>query len=797
MTWETSTSSGGADVSAAADEFSPSALILHSVSSMMKRMASETGESSTTASLENIGNTPPLIMVEKAVQLLWDGINITNNVTNNSTNGTLTETQPIDAFFSVSLGLTIVLGIIFSYSILRYYAKNSSLSWFLYIPLLLTYTLLFTAVGMVCFDLAAARSVDRTSAKTDANRALEITWRVIYWTCFGLAQVILPLFKGYPFTGEFTALFKLLRSIVMNLLTISVMILIGLGGLGGFLIYIAIVDDIKNVTFNMLMGLALSLSNIVGLALLITLLGYGIVILPRSLWEISNDERQLRLYEFKSVGLLETLTDTEDELIELISICTYLDKHVDQSHKQRKNVDRMMKTVNEAMENHPQLKKARLRDRFEPGKLPDIDKLSRWKLVSIHGDLINTILEFDIHQYQWKYLQIRAFVLQDIIDSKHNGLRKIDSPFLQRRFTWWQKIIEKPEWIYYKYLRPWFLKLLVLLYIPCAFILLWCEFTPLFKNVTTVRLSVLELLIESIHDRFITQFVALFILLMILVTIMVALFNVRVMQYFRIIPHHTDSYTLFYTAQLLCRVIPSMMYNFLQLIGVTKNDGVAYFNIYGELRLDGLRIFGAIGGFVVDYLPLGIILVAFVALFRILERLGTLINIERFKYNGGDKITDDRVLEGKEILQRARERKVKHLQRAREEHGSKYFSISTFFDKLDEHDSGKKGHSKKAFYGQQQQQDYDDDSNDIEISGDIKFGDKIVDDVNMEDFNAHHYQSPEMNRNSKKSSANKSYTKFEEEDEDVQEKPMSHSYKSTREEYKNKWKKSKNFESVL
>lgn len=579
---------------------------------------------------------------------------LTSNFTNNDTNGTSTEQQPIDVFFSVSLGVTLVLGFIFSYSILRYYTKGSPLSWFLYVPLMMTYTLLFTAVSLVCLDLAAARSVDTTSGvKTDANRALEITWRVIYWTCQALAQIFLPLCKGYNFTGEFKGPFKLLRSLYNNLINISIMLGIGIAGLSGFLIYISIVDSIKNVTFNMLLGLALSLANMVGLALLVTLLGYGVVALPRTWWEISNDQRQLRLYEFKSVGLLEDLGDKEDYLVELISVCKVLESKVSEGHKQRKNVERMMKTVDKVMEDHPQLKSVRLKDRFEKGLLPDVETLTRWKVVDLHKDLCNAILDFSAYQYIWKRTQIDAFVLQDIIDSKTSSERKVESPFI-KRWKFWQKIIEKPEWVYYKFIRPWFIKLLVILYIPFVLILFWCEFTPLFNNVTTVKLSVLEMLITSIGDRFVVQFVALGILLLILATIMFTLFNVRIMEFYHLIPHHTDSYTLFYTAQLLCRVIPSMMFNFLQLIGVTKNDGVAYFNIYGELRLDGLKIFGVIGGFIVDYLPLGMILVAFVTLFRILERIGTLFNIERFKYDSSGKVTDERVLEGREILLRAR-----------------------------------------------------------------------------------------------------------------------------------------------
>ncbi|KAG2386550.1 hypothetical protein C9374_002294 [Naegleria lovaniensis] len=616
---------------------------------------------------------------------------LSNQTNNNNTNGTLPSIQhSMDAFFFVSLAFTLVIGTILSILILRFYTKSNPFPWFLYIPLLITYLMLFTAVSLVCIDLASAISSGKLNKKQLADPALVVLWRFIYWSLQILSWILLPVFQSYLYTGEFLAIFRWLRAILDNIITYSVMLLVGGIALGGFCLYIAIsnLQDPQHaqiISLDLIAGLGLSLSNIYGLVLLVGFIGYGLVGLPRSILDMSNDERQLRLYEFKTPTIVEELEDLEDELLEYLSICKVLDRKVESHHKQRKNLDRIMKTVQQVTDNHPQLLKKARQSTLREGDLnlipSNIEELSRSQCVKIHRLLQKAIREFSSKQYQWKHLQRKAFILQDIIESKSNHSEKrIVSVFRSPRPKFLQKILEKPEWIYRTYLRSFFLKLLVLLFIPFGLILMWCEFTPLFKNIHAtkhLRLSILELIIMSMKDRFAIQFVSLGILSLILAILLFAMYRVRILYIFQMVPHHTDAYTLFYTCIFLCRAIPSMCFNFLQMVGVDPDDGVAYYTIYGALRLDGLRIFGVLGGFIVDYFPILIIVVAFITLFKLIERCGTLCNIQRFNYTSST-INDETVLEGREILQRARKRKMRQLQNVAVE------KISTSFDKLEE-----------------------------------------------------------------------------------------------------------------
>lgn len=156
------------------------------------------------------------------------------------------------------------------------------------------------------------------------------------------------------------------------------------------------------------------------------------------------------------------------------------------------------------------------------------------------------IREFSSKQYQWKHLQRKAFILQDIIESKSNHKEKrIVSVFRSPRPKFLQTILEKPEWIYRTYLRSFVLKLIVTLFIPFGLILMWCEFTPLFKNIHAtkhLKLSILELIIMSMKDRFAIQFVSLGILSLILAVLLFAMYRVRILYIFQMVPHHTGKW---------------------------------------------------------------------------------------------------------------------------------------------------------------------------------------------------------------------------------------------------------------
>jgi hypothetical protein len=98
--------------------------------------------------------------------------------------------------------------------------------------------------------------------------------------------VILPIIQEFEMAGEFTFRAKLKTAIYRH-----VRVFIALGAIGSvLLIYLIIRGTLK---INHLPALAMALSNCWGLFLIISLLGYGLVAIPRILWYKGDVEKWL------------------------------------------------------------------------------------------------------------------------------------------------------------------------------------------------------------------------------------------------------------------------------------------------------------------------------------------------------------------------------------------------------------------------------------------------------------------------------------------------------------------------
>ena len=114
--------------------------------------------------------------------------------------------------------------------------------------------------------------------------------------------------------------------------------------------------------------------------------------------------------------------------------------------------------------------------------------------MKLHKELIQAITELKRGEYQFEYLQDKAFELQDIMRSMdiHNNnnnnnsngnvssvQKRIKSPFRKQRAPWLAKLIDYPEWIFYRYFRHIAYRVASVLMCVFALLVVYSEFTPL------------------------------------------------------------------------------------------------------------------------------------------------------------------------------------------------------------------------------------------------------------------------------------------------------------------------------
>jgi hypothetical protein len=577
----------------------------------------------------------------------------------------------VDLVIIFSIPIYVVVAAIIIVLILRYYTRKNKLPWMAYITLFLTYWILFTALALIAVDLSSGLYANSVSNGASSNPPVYLIyfWQFMYWSIQVLAWIGVPLWQSYT-NGEFTVIRRLLRAALENALLYTAMAIVGLIALGVLVLSIFIHNHNLptggtriEITWKMLLGIGQSLSNIYGLLMLISLMGYGVVDLPRYLWQHAHKQRTLKFYEFQAVDLDEACNNSEAEMKEQLSRLLAVEQYLKDDDNLIKYVNQMKKTCQKELNSYPQLEAAHMeREELETFK-------KRRNLVKLHKSIIDTCGQFARNMYQYKYLQESYNFLQDVQACMNSKERRIKSLFRRPRVKWLSSLIDYPEWLYYRYFRILLYRLASIFIILFALVIIYSEFTPFILSMqiyiskdpnAAKDVSVLSLLVRWLAtSRIILQIVSMCIISLMALVTLFALFRIEIYSLYKLVPHYSDAYSILYTAVFLCRIVPTLCYNFLQVTGVTEKDGVAYYAVMGVLRVDGLgQLFKTTGAFEViaggftNYFPMVMILISALTLFRVVDLIARILGVKRFKFN--PKVDDATILEGRGMLQSLR-----------------------------------------------------------------------------------------------------------------------------------------------
>jgi hypothetical protein len=307
---------------------------------------------------------------------------------------------------------------------------------------------------------------------------LIICWNIVYWGIQVLAWLVIPICATYTYTGEFSFIRRVFAAALENIILYGAMAVAGVVVLGGYLLFI-VIHNARNptskiyVTAEMILGVGQSLSNAYGLLLLVSFMGYGVVDLPRYLWQQANKERTMRLYEFEAARLEETRDEKEIALKEALSQVKSVDAAVPQSSVLRQYIDQIMKTCEKELNTFHHVRTHAISDQ-------ELSDMKRKHMVKLHKEVIAAINDRHRVEYQFKYLQDRAFIMQDIMKSMESSSKRIRSPFRRQRNATVAKLIDYPEWIFFKYFRHIVFRIAAVLMVFFGIIVVYSEFTPLF-----------------------------------------------------------------------------------------------------------------------------------------------------------------------------------------------------------------------------------------------------------------------------------------------------------------------------
>ncbi|KAK9730741.1 LMBR1-like membrane protein [Popillia japonica] len=235
-------------------------------------------------------------------------------------------------------------------------------------------------------------------------------WRTVYWSMQFLTWLVMPMMQSYIKAGDFTIKGKLKSALIDNAIYYGSYLFI----CGILLIYLALKPGI-DLDWPKLKAIASSASNTWGLFLLVLLLGYALVEVPRRLWNNSNYSYVLNHAYFKAAKLSSDKAEAEESVDDVLESLQAMSLAVKSSHPLHPNLETILQKI-------PVELKERMNRRFLPEDTPT-DCPSEKAFIRIHKQVIKALQVLQRTETQWNLLVERIFFLEDIMKNLNSRER--------------------------------------------------------------------------------------------------------------------------------------------------------------------------------------------------------------------------------------------------------------------------------------------------------------------------------------------------------------------------------------
>nr|XP_040052232.1 G-protein coupled receptor-associated protein LMBRD2B-like [Gasterosteus aculeatus aculeatus] len=474
---------------------------------------------------------------------------------------------------------------------------------------------------------------------------LPVFWRVVYWTSQFLTWLLLPFMQSYARSGAFSRVGKIKTALIENAIYYGTYLLIFIS----LLVYVAAHPQWK-FTWTELQTIGITAANTWGLFLLVLLLGYGLVEIPRSYWLASSHGYLLAKTYFKAAKVATEKVAAEENLADVMEEVAGVHESVRYNHCLRKCVDTIITKC-------PSEYKEELGRTVESSGGEQNVPPTKRGLIKLHKKVISAVQSHGQTQVQWSILLEEAFHLEDVAKSQSSPIRQfIHSSPSERHASWIHRFIYTPtvEWYWECVLRQGFYRLLAVLLCLLSAAVVWSECTFFTTHPVLSLFAVFVQMAEKKHNYICIEMVCFVSILFLCVCVYSTVFRIRVFNYYYLVPHHqTDAYSLQFSGMLFCRLTPPLCLNFLGLIhmdsAISHQDRIqtSYTSIMGSMRV----LYFISDGFYIYY-PMLVLLLCFATFYSLGSRCLNLLGFHQ--YITDDHLTADLVDEGRELIRRER-----------------------------------------------------------------------------------------------------------------------------------------------
>ncbi|KAJ1362628.1 hypothetical protein KIN20_022247 [Parelaphostrongylus tenuis] len=458
--------------------------------------------------------------------------------------------------------------------------------------------------------------------------------------------------QSFVNAGDFTVSGKMRAALFHNAVYYGIYMLV----FAVLLIYAIIKGVVINAEH--LKVILVSASNTWGLFLLVVLLGYGFVELPRGLWNMGNRNYLLSKTYFNIDKLFSDKNEAEEGVKDAYREARTVLNILKNEHGAREKAQMIISRFPEEVVD--ELFPARNAMDFSSLNASDIRSVNSDKyLIRLHKRVISAVQNHHRTTAHWRSLVDNALYLENIAQAELSGHLERSSSFVPEKVRYfWLVLAQRP------------LCKLVSVLLMCMSVLILiseCTFFIVTPTLTPAGIIV-HYTAKEFHYNY-TQIVAMAIICYLCSCVYFTVFRLKIYQYYHLDPNrHTDANSLLFSAMLLCRLTSPLCLNFLGMIHLDSHITMAKgFGVETQFtKLMGhLDVIPILAKGINIYLPICILIFCAATYFRI----GTycLHNLGFDQFVVSDEFTQEMVSSGQALVQLERNSFNRQKERLRRE----------------------------------------------------------------------------------------------------------------------------------
>ncbi|KAG5670335.1 hypothetical protein PVAND_000609 [Polypedilum vanderplanki] len=467
-------------------------------------------------------------------------------------------------------------------------------------------------------------------------------WRIIYWSSQFLTWIILPLMQSYLKAGDFNFRGKLRSALIDNAIYYGTYLFI----CGVLLIYIALKPGVY-LDWPKLKAIASSASNTWGLFLLVLLLGYALVEVPRSLFNNSKAGFTLQHAYFKLSKLSSDKAEAEENCEDVLESLQSLSLIVPLNHELRPCVEEILRKVpSELME--------KAKRSVRSGESGANSVPSEKALIRLHRQVIKSLQVLQRTEALWNVQVEKILYLEDV------EMNFLSSPPFRHELSSKRNCHPTFQWYWECVIKSPFLKVLAATTAIMSIMVVWSELTFFSSSpVLSIFARILNIARQS-YDFVTIEIFSMATLCYLCYCAYSTIFRIKFLNLYYLAPHHqTNEHSLIFSGMLLCRLTPPMCLNFLGLMHMDSHiirqriQETYYTQIMGHMDVLGIIA----NGFNI-YFPMLMVAICAATWFSLGSRILNALGFQQFMAN--DEISSELVNEGRDLIMREKRKKQRN-----------------------------------------------------------------------------------------------------------------------------------------